>query len=106
MLPKKHTLKFKFKTNEQREKTINKRTTNRITQNRCYKRFLYFHQLEKWIKTCEIQAEIFLKADIQTSQISSNAMAQAYWNVKLRLIAYNVYLISACENTPIALIKE
>jgi len=39
-------------------------------------------QLEKWIKDCEIQAEIFLKADMQTSQISSNAMAQAYWNVK------------------------
>lgn len=39
-------------------------------------------QLEKWIKDCEIQADIFLKADMPTSQISSQAMAQAYWNVK------------------------
>ena len=39
-------------------------------------------QLEKWIKDCEIQADIFLKSDMPTSQISSQAMAQAYSNVK------------------------
>jgi len=39
-------------------------------------------QLEKWIKDCEIQADIFLKAGMPTSQISSQAMAQAYCNVK------------------------
>jgi hypothetical protein len=39
-------------------------------------------QLEKWIKDCEIQADIFSQANMPTSQISSQAMAQAYWNVK------------------------
>jgi hypothetical protein len=39
-------------------------------------------QLEKWIKDSEIQSTIFLEANMPTSQMSANAMAQAYWNVK------------------------
>ena len=39
-------------------------------------------QLEKWISDCEKQAEIFRENKLVTSEISSQAMAQAYWNVK------------------------
>lgn len=39
-------------------------------------------QLEKWISDCEIQAEIFRENKLVNSEISSQAMAQAYWNVK------------------------
>lgn len=39
-------------------------------------------QLDKWIEQCEEQAEIFRQNKMDTAEISSQAMAQAYWNVK------------------------
>jgi len=39
-------------------------------------------QLDKWIEQCEEQAEIFRQNKMETAEISSQAMAQAYWNVK------------------------
>ncbi len=39
-------------------------------------------QLDAWISQCEIQAQIFADNNMKTAEISSNAMAQAYWNVK------------------------
>ena len=39
-------------------------------------------QLNKWIEQCEYEVEIFRKNKMTTSEISSQAMAQAYWNVK------------------------
>jgi hypothetical protein len=45
-------------------------------------------QLDRWIESCEKQAEIFRENKLITSEISSNAMAQAYWNVK-QLIEVN-----------------
>ena len=45
-------------------------------------------QLDKWIEQCEEQAEIFRQNKMDTAEISSQAMAQAYWNVK-QLIEVN-----------------
>lgn len=42
-----------------------------------------FSQLCRWIDNCEQQVEIFLKNGLTISSTSSNAMAQAYWNVKI-----------------------
>ncbi len=39
-------------------------------------------QLDKWIEQCEVQNEIFDKNKLITAAISSQAMAQAYRNVK------------------------
>ena len=39
-------------------------------------------QLNKWIEQCESQAEIFNKNNMDVAAISSEAMAQAYWNIK------------------------
>ena len=39
-------------------------------------------RLGKWIEDSENQAEIFRKKGLETSEISSLAMAQAYKNVK------------------------
>ena len=39
-------------------------------------------QLEKWISDCEKQAEMFRENKLVSYEISSQAMAQAYWNVK------------------------
>lgn len=39
-------------------------------------------QLDKWIEQCEKQAEIFGQNKMDSAEISSQAMAQAYWNVK------------------------
>jgi hypothetical protein len=45
-------------------------------------------QLDKWIEQCEEQAEVFRLNKMDTAEISSQAMAQAYWNVK-QLIEVN-----------------
>jgi hypothetical protein len=39
-------------------------------------------QLEKWIKDSETQSTIFLQSNMPTALITTNSMAQAYWNVK------------------------
>lgn len=39
-------------------------------------------QLDKWIEDCEKQTEIFTKENLMTSAMSSQAMAQAYRNVR------------------------
>lgn len=39
-------------------------------------------QLDKWIDDSEKQAETFQKAGMDIAAMGSNAMAQAYWNVK------------------------
>ena len=52
------------------------------------KRFL-LAQLDKWIEQCEEQADIFRQNGMDNSEISSQAMAQAYWNVK-QLIDVNI----------------
>lgn len=46
-------------------------------------------QLDKWIEQCEEQADIFRQNGMDNSEISSQAMAQAYWNVK-QLIEVNI----------------
>lgn len=39
-------------------------------------------QLNIWIQQCEEHAEIFNKNKMDTAEISSQAMEQAYWNAK------------------------
>ena len=39
-------------------------------------------QLDQWIDDCEKQAAVFQEYKMNTSEISSQAMGQAYWNVK------------------------
>lgn len=39
-------------------------------------------QLDKWIDDSKKQAETFQKAGMDIAAMGSNAMAQAYWNVK------------------------
>lgn len=39
-------------------------------------------QLDHWMKGCEEQVDAFDKVNMLTSKISSQAMSQAYWNVK------------------------
>ena len=43
---------------------------------------ILLNQLDKWIKDCENQAEIFRENKMDMAEISSQAMGQAYWNVK------------------------
>lgn len=43
---------------------------------------LIINQLDFWIEASEKQSEVFKNSGMETSSISSNAMAQAYWNVK------------------------
>lgn len=45
-------------------------------------------QLNKWMEQCEQHAEVFRTAGLTSSEITSMAMAQAYWNVK-QLIEVN-----------------
>jgi len=40
------------------------------------------NQLDNWIEQCEEQANVFRDNKMETAEISSQAMAQAYWNVK------------------------
>ncbi len=47
-------------------------------------------RLDQWIEGCEKQAEIFGLNGMETAQISSDAMAQAYWNVKQFIDVNNV----------------
>lgn len=39
-------------------------------------------QLDRWIDDCEKQTETFQKENMEIAAMGSNAMAQAYWNVK------------------------
>lgn len=39
-------------------------------------------QLDEWIDSCEIQADLFFTHKMEVSEASSMAMAQAYKNVK------------------------
>lgn len=50
---------------------------------------LLIKQLDKWIDDCEKQSKIFEEYNFETSKISSEAMAQAYWNVKQLLEVNN-----------------
>ena len=43
---------------------------------------LIIDQLDKWIESSELQAELFREKKMLVSEISSQAMAQAYWNIK------------------------
>jgi hypothetical protein len=43
---------------------------------------LILDQLNKWIEDSEKQAEIFHENKMNVAELTSNAMAQAYWNVK------------------------
>ena len=65
-------------------------TTNINENGNCANRVLATvnNQLDKWIESCEEQAEIFRENNMATAEISSQAMAQAYWNVK-QLIEVN-----------------
>ena len=40
------------------------------------------NQLNKWINDCETQAEIFKNSKMDTAELTSEAMEQAYWNIK------------------------
>ena len=59
-------------------------TTNTNENGNCANRVLatVIIQLDKWIEQCEEQAEIFRQNKMDAAEISSQAMAQAYWNVK------------------------
>lgn len=39
-------------------------------------------QLDEWIESCLLQADSFFERKMETSEVSSMAMAQAYRNVK------------------------
>lgn len=43
---------------------------------------LIIDQLDKWIESSELQAELFREKKMLVPEISSQAMAQAYWNIK------------------------
>ena len=40
------------------------------------------NQLDAWIEQCRVQAEVFTAMNMEVSAISSEAMGQAYKNVK------------------------
>ena len=70
-------------------------TTNTDENGNCANRVLatVIVQLDKWIEQCEEQAEIFRQNKMDTAEISSQAMAQAYWNVK-QLIEVNGAIVT------------
>lgn len=70
------------------EKTVENKQLSRNDGNTMLHAVSIVPQLDRWIEDCEKQVEIFTKANLMTSAMSSQAMAQAYWNVK-QLIEVN-----------------